>query len=62
MSTNNVDGVALPGKIQEEEKEQFKDRQRRRSSIAIPTVMNLRRASTISTESSWCKYDFFQML
>ena len=45
----------IPGKVTEEEKEDFKLRQRRRSSaVTLPKVINIRRASTVSTES-WCK-------
>ena len=51
----------LPEKIQEEEKAEFKTRQRRRSSVpvvALPKVIGAhRRASTVSTES-WCMYPY----
>ena len=49
----------VPEKLQEEEKIEFKQRQRRRSSVpvvALPKVIGAhRRASTVSTES-WCMY------
>lgn len=49
--------VPIAGKIQEEEKEEFKARQRRRSSVVMPIALSkgIRRASTIST-SSTCRY------
>ena len=49
--------VPIAEKLQEEEKEEFKTRQRRRSSVVMPITgyKGVRRGSTISTSSA-CTY------
>ena len=55
MLTNDVDEEGdLPGKLKEEKKEEFKQRQRRQSLGGPKTPMRPRRESTTST-GSWCE-------
>ena len=61
MQNRNDD--AIPEKILEEEAEDFKRKQRRRSSVQLP-VVNLkgRRLSVLSVGTSDCKFKYVTLL
>ena len=52
----------IPEKIVEEEAGEFKQRQRRRSSIAVPIITNIRRGSNISIESCTCTTSMYVLV
>ena len=48
------DSDVIPEKIVEDEATEFKQRQRRRSSVSLTIINNIRRGSNISVESCTC--------
>ncbi len=54
----------IPEKVSEEEGIDFKQRQRRRSSVGIvhlPQIVKIRRDSVVSTTESYCKSSFISL-